>query len=127
MGGQENQGSAGVLSTGESNHKDLEEDCSSDPQGLESGVRADGEESGGARRAPTVGAGVRAEMGRASWDTSFFFQFLALLGLCCCQGFSLVAGSRGYSPVAMCRLLIAVASLVEQTPEYRLSNCGARA
>ena len=62
-----------MLSTGESNHKDLEEDGSSDPQGLESGVRADGEESGGALRAPTVGPGVRAGMGLASWDTSFFF------------------------------------------------------
>ena len=42
MGGRENQGSAGEPSTEESNHKDLEEDCSPDPQGLETGVRADG-------------------------------------------------------------------------------------
>ena len=39
----------------------------------------------------------------------FIFNFLsfAVLGLCCCAGFSLVAGSGGYSLVAMHRLLIA--------------------
>ena len=40
--------------------------------------------------------------------------FLAALGLRCCMGFSIVAASRGYSLVAMCRLLIAVASLVAE-------------
>ena len=39
--------------------------------------------------------------------------FLAVLGLCCSASFSLVAASRGYPPVAVCRLFIAVASLVE--------------
>ena len=36
-----------------------------------------------------------------------------MLGLHCCSGFSLVAVSRSYSLAAVCRLLIAVASLVE--------------
>jgi len=40
------------------------------------------------------------------------FFFFAVLGLHCCTGFSLVAVSGGYSPAAVCRLLIAVASLV---------------
>ena len=44
-----------------------------------------------------------------------------MLGLCCCEGFSLVAASGGHSPVARCRLLSSVASLAE----HRLS--GARA
>ena len=35
-----------------------------------------------------------------------------MLGLCCGAGFSL-AESQGYSPVAVCRLLPAVASFVE--------------
>ena len=38
---------------------------------------------------------------------------MARLGLCCCEYFSLVAASTGYSLVTGCRLLIAVASLVE--------------
>jgi len=42
----------------------------------------------------------------------FMYLFLAELGLCCCTGLSLVATSRGYSLVAVRRLLIAVASLV---------------
>ena len=33
-------------------------------------------------------------------------------GLCYFAGFSLAVASEGYSPVALCRLLIAVASLV---------------
>ena len=37
--------------------------------------------------------------------------FLAVLGLCCCVGFSLVVASWCYSLVVVCRLLIAVASL----------------
>ena len=45
------------------------------------------------------------------------FSFLAALGVGCAHGLSLVAVSRGYSPVAVCRLLIAVASPVA---EHRL-------
>ena len=40
--------------------------------------------------------------------------FLAVLGLYCCAGFCLVAVNRGYSLVAVCRLLIDVASLVAE-------------
>ena len=42
----------------------------------------------------------------------FFNIFLAALGVCCYAGFSLVMASGGHSLVAVCRLLIAVASLV---------------
>ena len=45
-----------------------------------------------------------------------FTDILAALGLGCCVGFSLVA-ERGATLVAVCRLLIAVASLVA---EHRL-------
>ena len=38
--------------------------------------------------------------------------FIFLLGLCCSSGFFLVAASVGYSLVAVCGLLIMVASLV---------------
>ena len=44
----------------------------------------------------------------------FFGSLLAVLGLHCCMGFSLVVVSRGYSLVAMHGLLPAVASLVVQ-------------
>ena len=44
----------------------------------------------------------------------FIYLFLAGLGLHCCADFSLVAGSRGYSTVAVRGLLIAVASLVAE-------------
>ena len=61
-----------------------------------------------------------------SWDTIVTFKnlnncllknvlcilFLAVLGLCCCVGFSLVVASRDYSVVAVHRLLTAVASLL---------------
>ena len=40
------------------------------------------------------------------------YLLLAVLGLCCCTGFSLVVASGGCSVVVMCRLLIAVASVV---------------
>ena len=43
-----------------------------------------------------------------------FLYFLAVLGLCCCAGFSLVAASKGYSPGVMRGLLTAVASLVAE-------------
>lgn len=39
---------------------------------------------------------------------NFMYLFLAGLGLCCCAGFSLV----GYSLVAVCEPLFAVASLI---------------
>ena len=40
---------------------------------------------------------------------------MAVLGLCCCEGtFFLIAVSGSYSPVTVCRLLIAVASLVKR-------------
>ena len=42
----------------------------------------------------------------------FIYLFLAVLGLCCCVGFSLVASSEGYSPVVVCECLTVVASLV---------------
>ena len=41
----------------------------------------------------------------------FFHLFLAMWGLCCCMGFSLVVASWCYSLAVVCRLLIAVASL----------------
>ena len=43
-----------------------------------------------------------------------FFKYLVLtvLGLCCCAGFPLVAGSGGCSLVAVHGLLIVVASFV---------------
>ena len=47
----------------------------------------------------------------------FFVFNLAALSLRCCMGFSLVGEDRGYSLVVVCRLLIAVASLVV---EHRL-------
>jgi len=50
----------------------------------------------------------------AFFKNNFIYLFLAVLGLLCCTGFSLVAEFRDYSPVAVCRLLIAVASLVAE-------------
>ena len=47
----------------------------------------------------------------------YLFKFLAVLDLCCCPCFFLVAASGGCSLLAVHRLLIAVASLVE---EHRL-------
>ena len=45
----------------------------------------------------------------------FVYFFLAVLGLCCSTGLSLVVVSGVYSLVAVCRLLVAVTSLaVEQ-------------
>ena len=44
---------------------------------------------------------------------SFIYLSLAVLGLRCSVAFSLVVGSRGYSLVVVCGLLIAVTSLVE--------------
>ena len=36
------------------------------------------------------------------------------MGLCCCAGVSLAVVSRGYSRVAVCRLLMVVASLLAE-------------
>ena len=47
----------------------------------------------------------------------FIYLLLAVLGLCCCAGFSLVAASGGFSPVVVQGLLTAMASLVG---EHRL-------
>ena len=54
---------------------------------------------------------------------------LAVLGLHCCAGFFLVAVSGGYSPVAVHRLLIAVAFLVAGHSSRRtgFSSCDALA
>ena len=41
-------------------------------------------------------------------------SLLAVLGLHCCAGFSLVVVSRGCSLIVVCGLLIAVASLVAE-------------
>ena len=48
---------------------------------------------------------------------SFIYSFLAVLGLRCCVGFSLVVASKGYCLGAVLGLLAAVASLVA---EHRL-------
>ena len=71
----------------------------------------------------------------------FFFKFLTVLGLLLCEGFSLVVQSRGCSLVAICGLLVMVASLVVEHEavgtglsssglralEHRLSGCDTRA
>ena len=44
----------------------------------------------------------------------FFVLFFAMLGLCCCMGFSLVVASGDYSLIALHRLLIVVASLFSE-------------
>ena len=46
--------------------------------------------------------------------TLFFVFFLGVLGLCSCGGSSPVVASGTYSLVAVCRLLIAMASLVTE-------------
>ena len=48
----------------------------------------------------------------ALWKNNFIYLFLAVLGLCCCSGFSLVVEGGGYSLVTVCGLLITVASVV---------------
>ena len=50
----------------------------------------------------------------------FKSKFLAVLGLCCCTGSSLVAVSGSHSPVVMFRLLVAVASLVAEHLDSRV-------
>ena len=49
--------------------------------------------------------------------STIIYLLLAVLSLRCCSGFSLVAANKGYSLVAVCRLRIALASLVV---EHRL-------
>ena len=53
---------------------------------------------------------------------------LAVLGLCCSAVFSLVAASRGCSPVAVCGLPVLASLAVEQGPESArasvLEACG---
>ena len=66
-----------------------------------------------------------------------YFIFLAVLGLRCCKGFSLVVESRGYALVVTHRLLIVVASLVTKhglqgvqvsvVAAHGLSSCGSPA
>ena len=67
---------------------------------------------------------------------SFTYLFLAVLGLCCCEGFSLVTGSRGCSLVAAHVFLMMVSSVVAEQGlqdmwiqqllalEHRLNGCG---
>ena len=71
---------------------------------------------------------------------NFFYLFLAALGLHRYAGFSLVAVRGGYPLVAVCGLLIRVASLAVErgcrarglrscgswAPEHRLDSCGTR-
>ena len=45
---------------------------------------------------------------------NFTYLFLAVLGLCCCVGFSLVAGSRGCSLVAAHGFLMMISSVVAE-------------
>ena len=44
----------------------------------------------------------------------YIYLFLAVLVLGCCMGFSLVEASRGYFLIAVCSLLIVVASLIAE-------------
>ena len=57
------------------------------------------------------------------------YLFLAVLDLHCCTGFSLVAGSEGYSLAVVRRILIVVAFPVAawSLRAYGLSSCGERA
>ena len=47
----------------------------------------------------------------------FISFFVAVLGLCCYTGFSLVVASGGYSLVVACGLLIAVVHLIVEHRE----------
>ena len=44
----------------------------------------------------------------------FIYLFLAVLGLCCCVGAFSSCGEQGLLFIVVCRLLIAVASLVAE-------------
>ena len=49
---------------------------------------------------------------------------MAVLGLCCCVGFSLVSESGGYSPVAVWGLLVVASYCRAQASEREgLSSC----
>lgn len=72
------------------------------------------------------GFGFQGEIGASSPHVQavlacviFFFFLMAILGLCCCVGLSLIVASRSYSPAVMCGLLIIVASL---TVEHRIQG-----
>ena len=41
-----------------------------------------------------------------------YFLFLTVLDVCCCEGFTLVAVSRGYSLVVVLGFLVVAATLV---------------
>ena len=66
--------------------------------------------------------------GSTVFSLLLFYLFLAVLGLCCCIGFSLVVASRGCSLVTVQRLLSAVASLAAeprfQGAQFQFSSCG---
>ena len=47
-------------------------------------------------------------------SSTLFFSPLAVLDLCCCMGFPLISECGGYSLFWVCRLLVAVASLVAE-------------
>ena len=49
---------------------------------------------------------------------------MAVLGLCCCVGSSLVAVSWDYTLVIVHGLLVAVVSLVAELGAHGLSSCG---
>ena len=60
---------------------------------------------GGAQFSPS-------QYGMCIFKNNFIYLFLAVLGLHCCVGFSLIVASGGHSLATVHRLLIAVASLV---------------
>ena len=53
-----------------------------------------------------LGIELESLLSPALQEDSYLFFFLAVLGLCCCVGFSLVADSRGYALVAALRGLL---------------------
>ena len=58
--------------------------------------------------------GISSSIGTLFFTILCIYLFLAMLGLHCCSGFSLVVASGGYPLVAVLRLLIAVAFLVAE-------------
>ena len=74
-------------------------------------------------RTLTLGSGSTESQPLGHWGIPFLlfknkkvylFTFLAMLGLCCCTSFSLVAVSRGYFSVAVHWFLTVMASLVTE-------------
>ena len=57
-------------------------------------------------------------LGLSSFLSFVYFLSLAVLGLCCYAGSSLVAGNRGYAVVEVRRLLVAVASPIDEQGLY---------